>query len=706
MIRYLNKKIKIIKFFPFIILIFFLLSCKSKETKEVVKPPPMPEIKYQPVDYLFILDNSGSIPHGEPRIFAKEAIKAFVELCDINDKISIIIFDENARLIANRVIRNQTDRDLIEQAIEQRITFRGRYTDISTPFLYLIQHRKSIFRGKGYSPVIIFISDGKLEPKSPKSVRGAYNSLINAITTNLFNIPFYTIGLGNKAIYENFLPEINGFSLLRDKMAIATGGEFYHIKTVDNLIETSFKILRITKGVSETEERHVFWIDESTERISTLLIKKTPNQQICRTEDIFITDPNGRIITYINYNSYHQKSTYIRWQKSRFYDLIVIEKPFIGVWKIGLRGDKNPEIVSMLKTRIHLRYKVKKEYWNKEKKIVLAWLYDDRINGLSKMKCKIKAKWNKIGSSSYSMYISSLKKAENNIYLTQINTNIPGKYFIQFIAENKKKYFYRITEPYTFKIKESFFSFLFPQKIIDKWTFGFNGIEFKAILNMENKNYPHFQEIPQVTIYLEKIDEEGNSYSLPPINLAKNIQGGKIIYTAKFKKIDLGNYIGYFKIKGFLNTGENIVIDSEDFSFRVRRPIYEWIILGLILFFVLTLITWLSRPHLSGNLQIISPYKRFINLKNHSGIKKSFKGDYLIFGKRGEELRELNNISFTISAKWWRKKIIEVNTGQIELKPSRKTPILLSEGNKYTLSFNDIINFKDNGKAYQIKVLV
>lgn len=693
----------IIKFFLFIILIFILLGCKSKTTKKIVKPPPVPEIKYEPVDYLFILDNSGSIPQGEPRIFAKDAIKAFIELCDINDKISIIIFDENARLIANRVIRNQTDRDIVEQAIEQRITFRGKHTDISTPFLYLIQHRKSIFRGKGYSPVIIFISDGKLEPKSPKSVKEAYDSLINAIT-NLFDIPFYTIGLGNKAIYENFLPEINGFSLLRDKMAIATGGEFYHIKTVDNLIETSFKILRITKGVSETKERRVFWIDESTERISTLLIKRTPNQRICRTGDILITDPNGKIITYTNYNSYHQKSTYIRWQKSRFYDVIVIERPFIGVWKIGLKEDKIPKIVSMLKTKIHLRYKVKKEYWSREKKVILAWLYDDRINGLSKMACKIRAKWSKIKNPSRAMYVS-LNKGENNIYLTRIDTNVPGEYFIQFIAENKKKYFFRITEPYTFKIKESFFNFLFPKKIIDRWTFGFTGIEFKAILDRENKNYPSFQEIPQVTIYLERIDEEGNLYSLPPIELTKNIQGRKIIYTTKLKKIDLGNYIGYFKIKGLLNTGENIAIDSEDFYFSVQRPIYEWIILGFILFFILISITWLSRPHLRGNLQVISPYKKFINLKTHSGIKKSFKGDYLIFGKRGKELRELNNISFTISAKWWRKKEIKINTGQIELKPSRQGAILLSEGNKYTLSFNDIINFKDNGKSYQIKVI-
>lgn len=702
MIQQINKKI-IIKFFSFIILIFFLLNCKGKVTKEIVKSPPVPEIKYQPVDYVFILDNSGSIPQGEPRIFAKEAIKAFVELCDINDKISIIIFDENARLIANRIIRNQNDRDIIEQAIEQRITFRGRYTDISTPFLYLVQHKKSIFRGEGYSPVIIFISDGKLEPKPPKSIRKAYNSLMNAIT-NLSEIPFYTIGLGNKAIYEKFLPEINGFSLLRDKMAIATGGEFYYVQTVDKLIETYFKILRFTKGASETKERYIFWIDESTERISTLLIKRTPNQQICRTKDIFITDPKGRIIIYTNYKSYHQKDTHIRWQKSQFYDLIIIDKPFIGEWKIGLRGGKIPKIISILKTRINLRYKVKKEYWNKEKKIVLAWLYDDRINGLSKMECEIRAKWSKIKNFSHAMYVP-LKKAENDIYLTQINTDIPGEYFIQFIAENKEKYFYRITEPYTFKIKESFFSFLFPKKIINRWTFGFSGIEFKAILNTENKNYPPFQEIPQITIYLEKIDEKGNTYPLPPINLTKNIQGRKIIYTAKLKKIDLGNYIGYFKIKGFLNTGENIVINSEDFSFSVKRPIYEWIILGFILFLILISIIWLTRPRLRGSLQIISPYKKFINFKTHPGIKKSFKGDYLIFGKRGGELKELNNISFTIFAKWWRKKVIEVNAGQIELKPSRGTSILLSEGNKYTLSFNDIINFKDNGKNYQIKVI-
>lgn len=195
--------------------------CQAKAPQEVLKPPPIPEQERMPVDYIFMIDNSGSIPPGAGREFTREAIKAFAELTEPGDKIAIIAFDEDATVLINRVIQTQEDRVAIKQAAERGLTFGGQYTDISQPFLYLSTRRGELTRGRGYLPAAILLTDGKLEPRRPRRTGEAYNDIIASLSPE---IPFYTIGLGEKEIYDEFLPQITGIILLRERIAKATGG--------------------------------------------------------------------------------------------------------------------------------------------------------------------------------------------------------------------------------------------------------------------------------------------------------------------------------------------------------------------------------------------------------------------------------------------------------------------------------------------------
>ena len=692
--------------FIFLVLTLSVLGCKGKPPEEIVKPPPIPEIEYLPVDYVFLLDNSGSIPRGRPRVFAREAIKAFVELSEVNDKISLIAFDEDARLLVTRVLQSQSDKDFLKNAVEEGLRFDGQYTDISAAFLYLTENRQNCFRGTGYNPVVVLISDGKLQPKPPRNVNNAYQQLINSLN-NLSDIPFYTIGLGENEIYENFLDHINGLTLLGDDIANTTGGQFYHIRSVDALIETYFKILRVTKGISEITGRHIFWVDESTKRISTLVIKRRLTRDICVTRDIYIEDARGQDITHHNYAQFYQGQdlpTQIRWQTSRYYDLIIVENPFKGRWRVGLANGNEPEVISILKTLINLRCKVKRSYWDREKKIALAWLYDERKEGLSDIPCEITAKFDKAQDFEGSHNYIPFKKADNDVYVAQIKAHLPDDYLLEVRAEDEANYFYRLTEPIPFSIKESYFSFAFPQKTIEKWMVGWKGFSLGATLDTKASNYTPFQKEPDVFLHLQKIDEEGKMHPLPHQELSKYMEGDRLVYALNIKEIDLGRYTGHFSLGGILDTGEKVDIASEDFFFEVKRPIWEYGAFGLIGIVVFGMATWSLRPNLMGSLRIVSPHVKTIPLKGHHSTKKGLKGDCLTFGQGGAELSELKQVSFTISGRWWKKMEVKVGRGRIEIVRHRGK-LSLGPGRSDLLSPKDKILFTDSGKKYEMGVI-
>ena len=102
------------------IIVLSLLSCK----KALISP----EGKKTPVNYIFLIDNSGSIPTGESREVARDVLKFFVDFAESGDRVSIIRFDETAGMVASREINTPEDRTAIKSAIDDRekgINFGG-----------------------------------------------------------------------------------------------------------------------------------------------------------------------------------------------------------------------------------------------------------------------------------------------------------------------------------------------------------------------------------------------------------------------------------------------------------------------------------------------------------------------------------------------------------------------------------------------------
>ena len=684
-----------------IFIIFF--SCKGKPPPQILHPPPVPEEKRIPVDYVFLLDNSGSIPKGEARAFAREAIKAFIDLAEPEDRVSLITFDRWARIIASEMIRDEGNRNRLKNALESKLTFKGTHTDISKGIALLKEKNSGLFRGlSAAKPAVILISDGKLEPKG--NLQGAYNQLIRDWQSLSDLVPFYTFGLGETEIYKEFLPKVSGQSLLT-QIAEASGGRFYPVRSVEELIETCVHVIRHTKGYGELAGQEIFWTDDSTFRLALLVIKRLPDRQICKTQDIRIRDPEGRKIGFLEARGYREDKTRVLWHKGTYYDLVMVERPPTGEWAVSLISGETPKVVALIRNQIHLRYLVRREYWDQERKVIMAWLYDERTGALSERPCQVNLLVDLLKAFPTTENKTQLQKTKEGTYLAYIKLagkEPPiGEYLLGILAEDKGGFFVRKGQTINVRVKGAYFSFNLPKDPIHKWPIFWKGLRFAAELDSTHQFYPRFQEPPKISLDSEKIEEE-KTVSLPRIELPCRRSNGKILYQISRRDLGLGQYGAYYIMEGRLTSGKKVRVESPEFYFTLVWPFWAWIGSAILVFIVVVFGVYVGRPKLSGRLSFVRPEGRPpIILTKHKRARKSFKGDSLRLGSGGDELTELGHTSFTLTALRGKGLKIKVQDGNVSLKRDEQTRSITTTA----LFRGDIITFADGEANYVAEII-
>ena len=679
----------------------FLLGCPAKEPGPIFHLPPVPEEKKLPVDYVFLIDNSGSIPKGEARTFAREAIKAFTELVEDGDRLSFILFDQEAELIASETIAKQADRGRLQAALESKLTFGGRFTDLSKGTALLEEKKSILFRKLGAAkPAVLLISDGKLEPRG--DLKAAYEKLIQDWQSLSNTIPFYTLGLGETDINDEFLGT-SGKRLLT-RMAEESGGEFYHVRSVNDLVETCGGVLRRTKGYGELAGKEVFDTDESTLRLVLVVIKRLPERQLYKTTDIRLKNPAGREMNFGEASAYQEGQTRILWREGAYYDLIVVDRPTMGKWELSLKTGGGPKAVALIRNQVHLRYLPQKEYWDQEKKIVMAWLYDERKNALSERSCQVVLKFDSLKAFPKSTNEIPLQKSKKATYPTSLHLQgkepPAGDYLVEIRAEDNASFFSRKSPPIPVKVKKAYFAFKLLEGLIPKWPIFWKGVPFTGEIDSTHQVYPRFQEPPKIFLHLVKIEEK-KTVPLPKVELPWKRSDGKIFYQLSRPDLELGQYGGFYSMEGRLTSGKDVRVESPEFNFTLFWPIWVWIILGGIFVVIVVFVLYVTRPKLQGRLEFLKPEGRLsINLTGHKKAKKSFKGDSLRFGSGGKDLTELEESSFTLSACRKKGLKIKVGIGNFSLTREEQTrPITTGD-----LFRGDILTFADKKVNYGIEV--
>lgn len=191
---------------------YILLNKKDfdKVWEEEIKNPSQGEDILKYIDVSLVMDSSGSMDWSDPRDIRKDVAKEFVDKLGVDDRASVIDFDDSATVLSNFT----SNKDVLKAAIN-RIDSNGG-TSLTVGIQSAIQlFENDTYRTQPVNKFLIMLTDGE----------GSYNSLLTqrAIDNNII---IYTIGLGSE-VDTNLLTNI----------ATQTGGKYYHADAAGDLVD-------------------------------------------------------------------------------------------------------------------------------------------------------------------------------------------------------------------------------------------------------------------------------------------------------------------------------------------------------------------------------------------------------------------------------------------------------------------------------------
>ncbi|MCK4914571.1 MAG: VWA domain-containing protein [Candidatus Eisenbacteria sp.] len=194
------------------------------------------------VDWVVLVDNTGTMRYQSRGVMTVKAIKEFVSLTEPGDRISICSYGERSvSVLPNHavVIEDESSKDYVRA--HTKFGFNADRTDITAGLEYVWRMRAHFFPGleagdgKGADAVIVLLTDGKLIPVYSSYAR--YEATYDRSRRRLLElaslcaeqgIRICTIGLGRSS-------KVDG-ELLTD-ISTRTGGTYRHVAAASGVAE-------------------------------------------------------------------------------------------------------------------------------------------------------------------------------------------------------------------------------------------------------------------------------------------------------------------------------------------------------------------------------------------------------------------------------------------------------------------------------------
>lgn len=289
-----------------------------------------------PLDTVVIMDSSGSMKQTDPKQLRKPAAKLFISLLDSTDKLSVVSFSSQAWPITF-LTQLKSDRQ-INKALRatDKISHKGAYTNIHSAIEKGIDFLKESDQ-LNREPIIILMSDGQMDVGNKAKSQQLRQQIFDELLPQLieYNIKIYSIAF-TEASDQILLQEI----------ADATDGRYALAASDDVLHKVFSKIFEQTKEPNMLPlHENQFIVDSSIKEITIIANKANAQSQI------FLQPPSGDRI-----NS-RFKSKQIKWFESSSFDMITIQSPEEGEWKILFSDDDNRAyIVTDIKLRTDFEF--------------------------------------------------------------------------------------------------------------------------------------------------------------------------------------------------------------------------------------------------------------------------------------------------------------------------------------------------------------
>lgn len=274
-------------------------------------------------DVRVVIDVSGSMKKNDPKNLRAPALRMLVGLMPDDANAGVWTF---AKMVNMLVPWQKVDDDWRQNAIEKssKIHSLGLYTNIE---LALQKATKTgIKNDPNQRQSLILLSDGfvDLQP-GDKASEASRQRILNDIVPKLkaANLAVHTIALSDNADHE-----------LLKAISMETDGWYQQANSADDLQRIFLHMFeKSTQPDTVPLTDNQFKIDSSVNEMTVLAFRKAGSAE---TQ---LKTPDGKTLTELD------QSEKMRWLHEDSFDLITIEKPAIGEWRIDAQLDPDNRVM-------------------------------------------------------------------------------------------------------------------------------------------------------------------------------------------------------------------------------------------------------------------------------------------------------------------------------------------------------------------------
>ncbi|MBX7143750.1 MAG: VWA domain-containing protein [Oligoflexia bacterium] len=264
------------------------------------------------VDAVLLLDASGSMRVTDPKRLRDEGAKLFIQFLKPGDRLSIVAFDNEARVIRPLSPYEREQTASINQQLSQ-VGDSGEYTDI----LSGVRAAKDILEKEARedaNSVIVLLSDGKMDPNpavgsSPLLTADLMNNYVPELKAK--GIKIHTLAFSDQADRE-----------LLQQIALSTEGSHWFTPDADKVHESYADLFLVVKKPQMLPlTSKGFRLDGNVEE-ATFYINREDGG------DLQLRSPSGKTLDSINHPAE------VKWFKGQKFDVVTIVKPEVGDWQV------------------------------------------------------------------------------------------------------------------------------------------------------------------------------------------------------------------------------------------------------------------------------------------------------------------------------------------------------------------------------------
>ncbi len=171
------------------------------------------------LDIVLVIDNSGSMLKNDPDFITKNVVANFVKKLDENSRLSILLFDETARLIEPLTfLQNSESKTKFIQSLD-KVNYKGKFTDSPAAIERALYELKLNAR-KDADKIIIFLTDGIIDTGDKAADRERTKWLRESLAEKSKDdgIRIFGIAFTEKADFQ-----------LIQTLAVKTDGEYFRV---------------------------------------------------------------------------------------------------------------------------------------------------------------------------------------------------------------------------------------------------------------------------------------------------------------------------------------------------------------------------------------------------------------------------------------------------------------------------------------------